>query len=163
MFFIAEQQRGTLSSGPRGDSSWEPMSRPPPSPASAYCLPTEAMGPRALLALLVATAWYGKCRTGDSGAERGSDREDPSKKSVNICPSLGVHTLCFHFLSVDCRFVGICFGETMKQKECGRGGFPPARATGLSQLRHDSPCVLSNPLVLPGLSRPPIQWQVLGR
>ena len=129
--------------------SKNPVLCPSASPTSACHFPAEAMGPRTLLILLVATAWHGKSRIralGGGGGERVVTRF-LGKDSLNLCPSLGVPTLCFHLPTLYCGCVGVCFGKAVEGK-VGMNGVEPAWP-GLwisPSSDGDCPCVLNTSL-----------------
>ena len=129
--------------------SKNPVLCPSASPTSACHFPAEAMGPRTLLILLVATAWHGKSRIrglGGGGGER-VVTGFLGKDSLNLCPSLGVPTLCFHLSTLDCGCLGVCFGKAVEGK-AGMNGVEPAWP-GLwisPSSDGDCPCVLSTSL-----------------
>ena len=129
--------------------SKNPVLCPSASTTSACHFPAEAMGPRTLLILLVATAWHGKSRIralGGGGGERVVTRF-LGKDSLNLCPSLGVPTLCFHLPTLYCGCVGVCFGKAVEGK-VGMNGVEPAWP-GLwisPSSDGDCPCVLNTSL-----------------
>ena len=119
---------------------------PPASPASACHFPAEAMGPRTLLILLVATAWHGKSRTRASRAG-GGDKVVTGfrgKDSLNLCPSLGVSTPCSHLPGPELR---VC-GCLLRKGSGGKAGMNWVEAAwpGLwtwPSSDGDCPCVLN--------------------